>query len=117
MNTGERIKEIRQKIGLTQTKFATRIAISVSYLAEIERGSKLANERVIRLLVLEFKIDERWLKTGHGSMFSDGHDAKTAKVISLINSLNPPFQDYAIRQLEELVQLSASLVSHGNHCE
>jgi len=107
MSTGVRIKEIRQAIGLTQAKFAKRIAISTSYLAEIEKGSKQANERIVHLICLEFNINENWLKSSEGSMFDLGIDAAIAKMNGLLKSLDEQFRNYAINQLEELAVLNA----------
>jgi len=105
MLVNERIKAIRKSIGITQSKFAERIAISTSYMAEIEHGVKTANERVIRLLVAEFNINEHWLRFGDGDMFNHGMDSLVAKTLSLLKSLDPKFQECAIKQLEELVYL------------
>jgi len=36
MDIGDRVKKIRTSVGITQTKFAERIAVSTSYVSEIE---------------------------------------------------------------------------------
>ena len=109
MSINHRIKEIRQTVKLTQLKFANRIAISTSYLAEMELDVKKVNERTIRLISLEFGVDEHWLKTGEGSMFSGETDAQIATVTSLFRSLSPQFQECAVKQLNELTELYNSL--------
>ena len=106
MSINKRIRETRQAIGLTQTKFAERIAISISYLAGMELGNKKVNERTVRLISTEFNVNEHWLRTGEGSVFSEGADAKIAKISSLFKSLNPHFQDCALNQLNELAELN-----------
>lgn len=105
MSIGERIKEVRQIVGLTQTKFAERIAVSTSYLARIELGSKKVNARILRLLSMEYNVDEHWLRTGEGAMFSDDASIREIKAMSLFKSLNPRFQDCALNQLNELLEL------------
>lgn len=108
MNTipiNERIKESRSVLGLTQVKFAERIAISSSYLADIENNKKTASERIIRLLSAEFKINDQWLRTGKGTMFLDEIDSQTAKLLSLFKSLNPSYKICALTQLAELSAL------------
>ena len=50
--------------------FAKRIAISTSYLGGIELNARVANERIIRLNVTEFNVNEKWLRTGEGEMFN-----------------------------------------------
>lgn len=100
-----RIKQIRTTVGLSQVKFAERIAISSSYLAEIELNNKVASERIIRLLVSEFNVDDCWLRTGEGEMFNIGMDAKLSQINSLFNSFNQQFKECAMNQMEELAKL------------
>jgi len=105
MEFNERIRAIRQKTGLTQIKFAERVAISSSYLAEIETGVKSMNERVIRLIASEFNVNEHWLRSGEGEMFSLNMDAEIATAISLFRTLNKRFRECALAQLKDLTQL------------
>lgn len=109
MHVNQRIKEARSAVGLSQAKFAKRMAISSSYLAEIELNKKEVTERVIRLLALEFNVDANWLRTGEGEMFKAEVDAGVAKIISLYKSLNQHFKDCALSQMEELAILYANL--------
>jgi len=106
MNVNERIKETRAAIGISQAKFAKRIAISGSYLAEIEAYRKPASERIIRLVVSEFNVNDHWLRTGEGSMFNEELDADIAKLINTFKSLGPSFKAYALKQMDELSVLS-----------
>ena len=105
MSTSQRIKEVRQAIGLPQTKFAERIAISTGYIADLELSKKNVNERIIRLISMEFGVDEHWLRTGEGSMFSVETDMKATKATSLFKLLKPQFQDFALNQLNALINL------------
>ena len=109
MNTmliNQRIKESRIALGLSQSKFAKRIAISSSYVAEMETYKKLASERIIRLVVAEFNINDTWLRTGNGSMFDGELDVQISKMISAFKSLSPTFKAYAVNHMEELSALS-----------
>ena len=100
-----RIKEVRTAFGLSQVKFAERMAISPSYLAEIESNKKIASERVIKLLAVEFNVDYNWLRTGEGLMFKTDIDVQLAKIISVFKSLDQQFKLCALSQLEELANL------------
>ena len=62
----ERIKAIRKKLGLSQTDFAERIAISRSALAKIESGENRPSERTQLLICDKFGINREWLQTGQG---------------------------------------------------
>jgi transcriptional regulator with XRE-family HTH domain len=108
MPINQRIKEVRQAVALPQAKFAERIAISTGYIAELELGKKNATDRIIRLIGMEYGVDEHWLKTGEGSMFNNDADMKTLKAASLFKLLNPRFQEFALNQLNELTELCSS---------
>jgi len=108
ISVNQRIKQVRKAVYLPQTKFAKRIAISTSYIAEIELGNRKVTERVIRLVSMEFGVDEHWLRTGEGSMFDDTADTRAIKPTSLFKMLNPRFQDFALKLLNELAELCHS---------
>ena len=103
MTLNERIKETRQFLGLTQEKFAERLAISISYLSEMERAETSVNDRIIRLIALEFAVSEYWLRSGEGEMLSDS--VNHARASSLFKSLTPSFQEFALIHLEALADL------------
>ncbi len=62
----ERIKGIRKKMGLSQSDFAERIAISRSALAKIESGENRPSERTQMLICDKFGVNREWLQTGQG---------------------------------------------------
>ena len=105
MSAKERIKKVRQTLGLTQGKFAERIALSTSYLSEIEQGKNPVNDRIIRLIGMEYKVSEHWLHTGEGSMYNNEEEIAEAKANNLFKSLNPQHRECALAQLSALVDL------------
>ena len=105
MDINKRVKLVRQAVKLPQTKFAERIAISTGYLAGMEIETKNVNERTIRMISMEFGVDEHWLRTGEGSMFSDKSDMEVIKATSMFKSLNPQFRKFALMLLDELAEL------------
>ena len=64
----ERIKEIRQKAGLTQAEFAEKINLSRNYVAMMEIGQREPSARTISDICKEFNVNETWLRTGSGEM-------------------------------------------------
>jgi transcriptional regulator with XRE-family HTH domain len=108
MSVNERIREVRNNLKLSQAKFAERMAISSSYLADIELSKRTATERIVRLLSAEFNVDEHWLRTGEGGMFKSDVDVQVASILSLFKSLSPQFKECAISQLRELADLHGS---------
>jgi transcriptional regulator with XRE-family HTH domain len=64
----DRIRTIRNSLGLNQDEFAARISISRSALTKLERGINNPSEQTLKLICREFSIDYLWLKTGEGEM-------------------------------------------------
>ena len=65
---GERIKELRKALGLTQTKFGDRIGLKQNSVALIETG-RPTSDQTIFAICREFRVNEDWLRTGAGEMF------------------------------------------------
>ena len=105
MTVYERIKEVRTAVGLSQAKFARRIAVSSSYVAEMELNKKPISERIIKLISIEFNVNIDWLRTGESSMFNTDVDFQITSAISLLRTLDKRFRDCALKQLEDLVDL------------
>jgi len=105
----DRIKEIRTSIGIIQVKFAERIAISTSYISEIENGVKKVNERAIRLITAEYNVNETWLRTGQGAMFKDDASASLSEAIQMFKSLSPDFQSIALKMLSVLTEMNSKV--------
>ena len=69
MTINERVRELRKKLGMSQTEFAERIALSQSHLTSVELGKKSVTDRTIKLICSEFNVSEDWLRTGKEPMF------------------------------------------------
>jgi len=69
MSVGERIKQLRQILGLTQTEFASKIGITYKMLGLYERGAYDPPEKVLKLISSVFGVSYKWLKEGKGEMF------------------------------------------------
>lgn len=70
MNIGNRIRKIRKALDLTQTEFAERIGSVQNTVTGYESGRRNPSAPVISLICREFNVDEKWLRTGDGEMFS-----------------------------------------------
>ena len=108
MTVNERIKEVRRILGMTQKQFAERIAVSVSYLSDMERGDTNVNDRVVRLVSMEFGVSEHWIRTGEGSMYNNEQNVNAAKLLSVFNSLAPEYQQGALAMLDVLADIQNS---------
>ena len=65
---GERIKELRKALGMTQEKFAERIGLKRNSVALIELGRDTSDQTIFAIC-REFRVNEDWLRTGAGEMF------------------------------------------------
>ena len=97
----ERIRGLRKALGLNQTELGERIGMTHGGVADIERGkTKTVNDRIVKLIVSEFGISEKWLRTGEGTMYSD---SKRAEILNArLNSEGDPFLSECITLLCQL---------------
>ena len=105
MTINKRIKEIRNTLNKSQREFAKVVYVSNGYLSEIETGQKETNDRLVHLIVSAFSVNKHWLLTGEGPMFNNTQEDKMERMAGLFNELYPEFQDFVLRQIDELVEL------------
>lgn len=66
-----RLKEIREKLSLTQLDMANVIGISRSTYTGIEKGKASLTERNKMSIIDKLNINLQWLETGEGNMLKD----------------------------------------------
>lgn len=70
---GERLKQLRNALGIKQGDFARKISTTQGHISDIENGRKNLSDRTIKLICLESwdgkTVNEEWLKNGNGEMF------------------------------------------------
>ena len=62
----ERIRLLREKMGLSRSAFGKKLGVSGDVINNLERGRVEIKEPMIRLICSEFSINEEWLRTGSG---------------------------------------------------
>lgn len=115
---GERIKELRTNLGLTQEEFSSKIDLSRNFIAQVESGTKNPSDRTISDICRVYNVNEEWLRTGKGEMFiekskdeqiaemladiqADGEDTFKHRLVSALSKLNK--EDW--ESLEKLIDL------------
>ena len=63
-----RISLVVEKSGLTKTAFAKRINVSQGLVSQICSGITTPSDRTISDICREFRVSEKWLRTGEGQM-------------------------------------------------
>ena len=81
----ERIKEFREKMGLSQEALGKALGIGRSAVSRIESGTNALTEANIRLLCQQYNVNREWLENGKGEMLLQGDDALVAKVAEKYN--------------------------------
>ena len=81
---GDRIREIRRYLQLTQREFAERLGIKGPYVSELEKGKYEPSKQLILSMCGTFAVDKEWLEGGAGQMFDmtlvkRAHDGFPAK--------------------------------------
>lgn len=65
----ERLKALREHEGLSRAAFGERLGVSGDVINNFERGRVEIKEPFIKLICVEFNINEDWFRTGEGEMF------------------------------------------------
>lgn len=101
MSINERVREVRRTLGLTQKDFGKKLAIAQSYLTNIETGRREVTEKIQKLICLQFDVNEDWLRTGQGEMFTES-DA------TILHDLQEQYNldDFGMRFMEAFLKLS-----------
>ena len=105
MTINRRIIELRHTLKLSQRAFSKAVYVSHGYLAGIELGHNEVKDRLIHLIVSTFSVNKHWLLTGEGRMFNSTPEEKMERMTGLFNELYPEFQDFVLRQIDELIEL------------
>ena len=82
----ERFKQLRDRIGISQTEFGAGIGVSRSVINNIERGVTDPSDVFLNHLCDVYDVNREWLETGEGEMFAPTTEqAETARMIESIS--------------------------------
>lgn len=65
---GERIKQLRKALNLTQAEFGQRLGTVANMVSMWEKGMRIPNERQMILISSVYNIRREWLENGTGEM-------------------------------------------------
>lgn len=99
MNT--RIKQIREKLGLSQDALGKALGIGRSAISRIESGTNALTEANIKLLCQEFGVNRSWLETGTGEMLIA---APSDELVALAEKYHLRHKEFVL--IEKLVTMS-----------
>lgn len=85
---GERLKNIRRKLGLSQAELGEKLGFSKQYLSNIEADRNLMNNDKLVKLLVDFNVNINYLLAGVGEVFNtptSNEDFRNSEMISLID--------------------------------
>ena len=73
---GERIKNIRTELRLSQDKFGERLGITRQFVSNVEKGTAVFSNEKLTSLILNYNVNINYVLTGKGDAFidSDKHE-------------------------------------------
>ena len=99
-----RIKELRNHLGLSGDQFGKAIGVSRAAISKIEVGTNNVSDRTISTIVREFGVNEEWLRTGKGEMFIQRDNVE--ELVSLVSKVVKTDNRFVINTLKEMCKLS-----------
>lgn len=105
MSINQRVKQVRQALNMSQSKFAKSILVSDGYIANIESENRNVNDRLIKLICVTFNVSERWLRTGEEPMFNERNSQLVDLASSAFKELDPIYQEYICKQIDLLLDV------------
>jgi repressor LexA len=98
----ELLLELREKLGIKQSDFAKSIGLSQSGYSLIENGKRELNDRICKLISIEYNVSEEWLKTGNGDMF--------IKQSPALNQFEQLIHDFSLEELRKMNEFMEMLI-------
>lgn len=65
----ERLRFLRDDLALSQSAFGERLGVSRDVVNNLERGRVEIKDHIVKLICVEYSVNERWLRDGIGSMY------------------------------------------------
>lgn len=97
-----RIKKIRVEKNLTLRAFADEIGYTHGTISSVEKGNTPVEKRLFVVVCAVFRVNENWLQTGEGEMFSapkekpqkeTGRELAERYLLEKFRALSPELQD------------------------
>lgn len=112
----ERIKMVRESLGLTMKDFGSRIGLTTAAISRIENGHNSTTDQTVLSICREYGVNETWLRTGEGAMFSQDRktvidrvaeeyklDTRERAIVTAYLELDPADRAAIVRYLESVM--------------
>ena len=112
--TGAKIKEIRQKNGLSQQEFGARLGVSHAHISKIESGKENPSDTLLKLIGYEFGMDKVY-----GIPAAEETKPKIKQYLSMIEDLiiNTQMGDGSLYNTEFMLAALLTIYQETNDSE
>lgn len=104
----ERLLVLRKSLKLTQDEFGKAIGLTNAMISQMEQNTRKINDRTIMIICSKFQVNEKWLRSGKGSMFIE-YDLKYEQFYKIYSKLSEPLQEYLLNCAIELLKTQEKL--------
>ena len=111
----ERIRKVREALGLTQRQFAPKVGIAQTAISMLETGNNTVTDKVIKIICSELGVNEKWMRTGKGEMFKASPNLK--ELGDILVNLTPETQQYLLLMARELLNVQEKLLNKNDDGE
>lgn len=113
----ERIRTLIKALKIKQAEFAQRIGVSRPFVSELCSGAKNPSDRTISDICREFGVNEHWLRTGEGEMFSrlSREEELTKFMMSIVRNPDSEFQRRFMETIARLTPEQWQLMEQMGH--
>ena len=98
---GSRLKEIRQRLKMTQEQLGKKLGVNASAVAKYENGITFPNVKMLNILASQYNVSMDYLVCGRGTLFYE--DKETPDSDRYKNIINGD------KEMEELFSLVSSI--------
>jgi transcriptional regulator with XRE-family HTH domain len=107
----ERIIEVRKTLNLKQFQFAQQLGIKQSTLSNIETGQNGVSDANVRLICMTFNVNETWLRSGDGPMFSNSTPGSSdeTELLGIFRKLLPPTRKVILNHIKDLLEVQGKI--------
>lgn len=110
----QRIRLLRNKLGLNQTEFAKKLGRKQQTIANWETGARNLPDFSYLALTQVFNVNETWLRTGKGEMFASQSANPSTKRELVEQKLLEKFRELPIELQDQVVSFCDAVLGALN---
>lgn len=104
----DRIQALRKALKLNQVEFAKHLGMKRTALSMIEIGNNSLTDKNIKLICITFNVNEEWLRTGKGDMFTAS--PYETEFLDIFENLMPETQQALVNLAKSLLEIQKKLL-------